>query len=145
MNPCQPAGITPASLWTAPGTPTPIRPAAVLVVEEEPSTGRRLSLDGQGHPILATIGVQLRTRRGSGESVLDEGSAITDITKNNVDTPALIAFELQRMLKPLVDDGRIIAGDPDITAGPDAGNVATTIERVQLLGPEGGGIPTDPR
>lgn len=139
MQPCQPAGITPASLWYAPGTPTPIRAIPQLAPEEDAATGRRLSLEGQGDPVLVAIGQQIRTERGTGVSVEDDGTDLFAITKQTEDAPALIEFEMRRTLKPFENDGVITVEDPQVTAGPDAGNTATVLDRVKLL--RGGGAP----
>lgn len=139
MQPCQPAGITPASLWSAPGTPAPIRAIPQLAFEEDAATGRRLSLEGQGDPVLVGIGQQLRTARGTGVSVEDDGTDLFSITKQTEDAPARIEFEMARVLQPFVAEGVIATDAPDITAGPDAGNTATVLERVKLL--RGGATP----
>lgn len=139
MQPCQPAGITPASLWYAPGTPAPIRAIPQLAPDEDAATGRIRSLEGQGDPVLVALGQQLRTARGTGASVAEDGTDLFSITKQTEDAPALIEFEMQRVLKPFVDDGVITAEPPDVTAGPDAGNTATVLERVKLK--RGGATP----
>lgn len=154
MNPIQPAGITPASLWDVPGAPTPIAAAAVLAPELDPNTGARVSLDGQGDPVWNAIGLQLRTRRGTGVSVADDGTDLLEIQKNGEDAAALISFEMTRVVQPFVDAGLVTVDAPDVTAGPDAGNRATALERVHregsiedgvLVPARGGAAPTETR
>lgn len=154
MNPIQPAGITPASLWSLPGAPTPIRAAAVLAPELDARTGARVSLDGQGDPVMNSLALQFRTVRGSGVSVADDGTELFSIEKNGEDAPALIEFEMARVLEPFVEQGLITVDPTVITAGPDAGNRATVLERVHRAGSveqgvevpnRGGAAPTESR
>ena len=103
-----------------------------LADDIDPSTGELRSLGG-ADPIDAAVAFQLGLRRASGAAVTDDGHALADIAKNDGGAPARIRFELERVLRPLVERGDIAVDRIDVEAGEAAGDLGAAFVHYRNL------------
>lgn len=92
----------------------------MLAEKIDVGSGDLLSLVEGLDPVDAWVLTQLRTIRGSGSAVQDQGHNLTGIENNDATAPALIAYEIDRMLKPAVDRGDIEVLSRLVEAGEEA-------------------------
>ena len=115
-----PCGVVPAVTWVPPNDAAPLAPTPMLAEKIDVGSGDLLSLVEGMDPVDAWVLTQLRTIRGSGSAVQDQGHALTSIENNDATTAALAAFEIDRMLKPAVDRGDIEVLSRVVEAGESA-------------------------
>lgn len=126
-----PCGTVPAVTWTPPPEAAPLAATPMLAEKIDVGSGDLLSLVEGLDPVDAWVLTQLRTVRGSGSAVQDQGHSLTEIENNDTTTPALVAYEIDRMLKPAVDRGDIEVVSRIVQAGDDA--PAFDMAAVQLV------------
>jgi len=127
----KPAVGSPLSLWEPPD-PTVVLSASYLVDAIDPLTGEVQSLTTGMDPTDAALLTQLRTVRGSGASVLEDGHNLDRIENNNGDAKARIVFELQRLVQPFLDRREIQLERP-IADSVDAGEAEGDTAAAEIL------------
>lgn len=137
-----PAGVSAASFFTPTTFVDPARPPAILADKLDTTTGEFESLLEGRDPTDAAIAFHFRVRRGSGVAVVDIGQRFADIKKNDDAAAQSIRFEIERILKPFVDDGLVRLARLSVEADPDTDfgaayveyiNTRTTQRRRQLV------------
>lgn len=124
-----PAGISAASIWSPVPFVDPASPPSFLAEAISPTSGELTSVFTGRHPVDAWMVTQLRTIRGSGAAVLEEGHRLppaSDIETNDDETEPRLRSEIKRILRPAVDRGDIEVVSITIANGTtgDSGDLA---------------------
>lgn len=102
-----PVGVSPASYGAPTEFVSPAKPPAILADDIDPATGELRSILRGIHPVDAHVITALRTKRGSGVSVMATGQRFDDVRKIDDAFPRRIQDECERALSTLIDRGDI--------------------------------------
>lgn len=115
-----PCGLVPAVTWTPPAPGEALAPAPIIAEEIDVATGDLASLTTGLAPEDAWVVTQLRCIRGSGAAVEDQGHELGKVELNSDDAAQLLAYEIDRLLRPAVDRGAIEVLSRSVLAGESA-------------------------
>ena len=132
-----PAGYSPASAFELVGHAAAPDPVAILADEINPTTGDFGSVDRSATIADGLVITLLRTKRGSGASVLEFGHRFDELRHMTADAPILAESLAREALAPATEAGVVGFRELAATANPlDPTQLDTSIEYLDLLAPE---------
>lgn len=118
---------SPGGAWTpAPATPW-APPPLYLADDVDVGSGELRSITRGAHPVDAWIVTQLRTIRGSGSVVQDDGHLFGQFEIVDDGAQDLAAAEVERLLRPAIERGDVELLTVSVEEFPDADGVAVEV------------------